>query len=123
MYQVMVVEKDPALAKLYQEELGDAGFKVVTSPDLNQALASLLRKPAHVLVTDVDMVGMRPNAWLRSLRRYHPGGVLLLDRRRRCSQTLGGMDVMAKSSDLSPLVSRLRSMAGSVIWGRPAGVA
>lgn len=117
----MVVESDPSLARLYREELEDAGFGVVIRSDLRRALRSLKGAPAHVLVTSLDLVGGRLEPWMDHLRRVHAGGVVLLGRRRRRSPAIDGLSVLDKSSDLSDLVNRLRDMANTAWWCRASG--
>lgn len=121
MMQVMVIEDDPSLARLYREELEEAGFGVWISQDLGGAVASLRQKPVHILVTDLDAVRGRLDHWVSSLRQVHRGGVLLLGRGSRKLPSIKGLQVMDKTSDLSDLVSTLRGMAGSILWSKAAG--
>lgn len=117
----MVVESDPSLARLYREELEEAGFGVVVRSDLRRALRSLKGAPAHVLVTNLDLVGGRLDHWMEHLRQVHEGGVVLLGRSRRTSPCIKGLSVLDKSSDLTDLVDRLRDMANSAWWQSAGG--
>lgn len=121
MLQIMVVESDPSLARLYREELEDAGFGVVVRSDLGRALRSLKGAPAHVLVTSLDLVGGRLDRWMEHLRQVHEGGVLLLGRRGHSPPCIEGLSVLDKSSDLTDLVDRLRDMANTAWWQRAGG--
>jgi len=121
MMRILIVERDPSLARLYREELEEAGFGVRVQPDLRGAIRSLKGQPAHVLVTDLEAVGGRPEYWMSHLRQVHEGGVVLLGRGARRLPAIKGLEVMPKSSDLSDLLTCLRGMAGSVLWGRATG--
>jgi DNA-binding response OmpR family regulator len=121
MMRVLIVERDPSLARLYREELEDAGFGVQVQSDLRRALKALKGKPAHVLVTDLEVVGGRLEHWMDHLRQVHKGGVVLLGRQSRRLPAIRGLSVMEKSSDLSRLVNCLQGMAGSAMWSRAAG--
>ena len=121
MLRVLIVERDPSLARLYREELEDAGFGVRVQSDLRSALRSMKGRPAHVLVTDLDCVGGRLEPWMKLLRQVHDGEVVLLGRGARRLPRIDGLSIMQKSSDLTDLVNCLRGMAGSVLWNRAAG--
>ncbi|MBU4276739.1 MAG: hypothetical protein KKC30_08380 [Proteobacteria bacterium] len=121
MLQIMVVESDPSLARLYREELEDAGFRVEVRSDLRRALRTLEGAPAHVLVTNLDLVGGRLENWMDHLRQVHEGGVVLLGRHCRRPPPIEGLSVLDKSSDLSDLVDRLRDMANTAWWQHTGG--
>ncbi|MCF8031808.1 MAG: hypothetical protein K9K66_00545 [Desulfarculaceae bacterium] len=120
--RVLLVERDASLARLYREELEDAGFGVRVSRDLRGALEIMQGDPAHVLVTDLDTMGSRLEHWMEHLRQVHSGGVVLLASRACRLPSIKGMAVIPKSSDVSGLVERLRSMRGKALWGGAAGV-
>jgi DNA-binding response OmpR family regulator len=117
----MIIEGNPSLARLYREELEEAGFGVWVSRDLRGALETLRRSPVDVLVTDLDTVPGRPESWVAALRQIHDGEVLLLGRGTRGLGRIKELRVMEKSSDLSSLVTTLRGMASSLLWSRAAG--
>jgi DNA-binding response OmpR family regulator len=117
MISVMVVERDPSVAWLLDEELAEAGFSVRVLPDLDAALADLRHQPAQVLVTDESSMGGEVGRWLPNARRVHSGPVVVLglDRHRR-PEHCPGLDRLPKSSDLSPLIASLRRQALSLLW-------
>ncbi|MCB2226253.1 MAG: hypothetical protein KQH53_06200 [Desulfarculaceae bacterium] len=122
MMRVVIVERDAILARLYREELEEAGFGVRVSPDLRSAVRIMEGDPAHVLVTDLDTMGGRLDHWMDHLRQVHSGGVLLLASRARRLPAIKGLSVIPKSSDVSGLVSRLRSLCGEALWAGTSGV-
>ncbi|MEW5914670.1 MAG: hypothetical protein AB1814_19100 [Thermodesulfobacteriota bacterium] len=121
MLRVMVIEGNPSLARLYREELEEAGFGVWLCRDLRGAVESLRRSPVDILITDLDTVPSRPEYWLGTLRQVHDGEVLLLGRGNRRLGRIKDLRVVDKSSDLSSLVTTLRRLAPSLLWNRAAG--
>jgi len=119
--RVLLVERDPSLARLYREELEEAGFGVQVRPDLHGAIKAMQGEPPHVLVTDIDALGGRLEHWMTHLRQVHEGGVVLLGSRARRLPAIKGLSVLPKSSDVSGLVNCLRGMAGSLLWSSAAG--
>ena len=109
--RVLVIEKDPALARLYREELEDAGFGVRVIPGLSQAMALLRASPFDVLVTDESSCGMGYMGWLPEVRRIHHGPVVMLGARRKAKCREQGIALMPKTSDLAPLIESLRDRA------------
>ncbi len=110
-----MVERDPALAWLYQEELREAGFRVRVCSTLSTALTILRTQPVHLLVTDLASVGDEPRAWLPRLRRVFSGPVVGLCSRRRRGRAGPGFSLVPKSSDLTPLIS---SVYRHTLWAR-----
>jgi DNA-binding response OmpR family regulator len=120
MINVVVVEGDNTLAKLYQEELEEAGFSVRVRQDLVGAVAELRRSPAHVLVTDMATMGCRPEAWLPNLREVFAGPVVALDHSLKNADQCSDLSVVRKSSDLRPLIKYVRSQALKTLWSHAA---
>ncbi len=117
MISVLLVERDAAVARLYREELAEAGFVVRVLPDLDAALADLRLRPAQVLVTDRDTVGQRLRAWLPQARQVHDGPVVVLGPLREDREEDGqDLALVPKSSDLSPLIHSLRGQALRLLW-------
>ena len=58
MPTVLVVEDEAALCALYQQELEDLGYDVVTASSGAAALAVVANQTVHVVVLDIAMPGM-----------------------------------------------------------------
>ncbi len=122
MIQVVVVEGNRTLAKLYLEELSEAGFAVRVRPDLEQALLDLRHSPAHILVADQESAGSHPRRWLERVRRVHAGPLLVLAQPRRLREPAGGDWLrVEKKPDLSGLIASLKGQTAAVMWTRAAG--
>jgi len=70
--RVLVVEDDDAMRALLAEEIGAAGHVVAASSGGAQALAHLETHPVDVVVTDLEMPGMRGNELLTRIREREP---------------------------------------------------
>ncbi len=120
MLRLLLVERDPALAWLYKEELEEAGFKVRVSDGLNSARAALRDQPAHLLVGDINSLGPCLELSLPRLREVHSGPMLLLGSVGKGRGRRLGLPVVGKSSDLKPLISTLRKQALPFLWSHSA---
>lgn len=118
MLQVLVVERDPVVGHLYNEELKDAGFQVKVARGLDEALNWLRGKPVDVVVTDQASCERPRNYWLPQLRKLHHGPVVVLS--PRCGRELPGDNLweVLKSSDLTCLITSLRKRVTVNTWGR-----
>lgn len=117
--RVVVVEKDPVVARLYREELGEAGFAVQVLPDIEVAVVRLAQEPAQVVVTDLGSTGGRFKRWLPQVRQVHGGPVFVLGRTLETPpQEDGELRIMPKTSDVAPLIASLRSEALRLSWSR-----
>ncbi|MFH1060418.1 MAG: hypothetical protein V1797_17280 [Pseudomonadota bacterium] len=117
--RVVVVEKDPAVARLYREEIGDAGFAVQVLPDLEMAMVRLAQEPAQMVVTDLGSAHGRLRSWLPQVRRVHGGPLFILG--RSCEMTAPDDDelrILPKTSDIAPLIASLRREALRLSWSR-----
>ena len=69
---VLLVDDDPAVAKVLGALLGQAGLSVHTASRGDEALALLGRKPIDVVVSDVRMPGMSGLELLAEVGRSWP---------------------------------------------------
>jgi PAS domain S-box-containing protein len=69
---VLVVEDEPALARVITRILGNAGYHVVSAANGEDALAADEQRPCGVLLTDVIMPGMSGRRLAECLRERRP---------------------------------------------------
>ncbi|MBE0478522.1 response regulator [Candidatus Aerophobetes bacterium] len=58
MYELLVVENEESLRKLYQEELEEEGYGVVCVSSAKEALDKIREGHFHLVVLDIKMPGM-----------------------------------------------------------------
>lgn len=119
MPQVLVVEKDPTLARLYHDELQDAGFEVQVMYHLEEALLWMEARRVDVLVTDESSCGHGYNWWLPRVRRVHEGPVVMLSPPGQAKAHEKGLSMLPKTSDLRPLIRSVRAQVLGSLWGPP----
>ena len=123
MIKVLVVERDPSLAWLYQEELEEAGFMVGVERGLWDAVAACRCSPPQVLVTDLESLADNSGYWMTRLRQVYRGPVVLITDAKKLPRHLDGLTVIPKTSDLGPLVASLRSHRAEILWsGATTGI-
>jgi hypothetical protein len=121
MIEVVVVERDRALGRLYQEELSEAGFGVRVRRGVREACACLRRQPAHILVTDLNSVDGNLAGGLADLREVHRGPLFLLGpAKARRDLSVPDLPLIDKSSDLSALICHLRGRSIDAMWSKAA---
>jgi hypothetical protein len=124
MIEVVVVERDRALGRLYQEELSEAGFDVRVRRGVREACACLRSQPAHILVTDLNSVEGSLSGGLADLREVHRGPLFLLGpAKARRDLPSSDLPLIDKSSDLSGLICHLRGRSLGVMWSKAAAAA
>lgn len=57
---VLVIEDDPHLQLLYRDELTEAGYRVLTARDTDEAFATVAREPLDVIILDLCGRETRP---------------------------------------------------------------
>lgn len=71
---ILVVEDSPELRKVYQQQLEEAGHRVVTAPDGHDALDTALRLQPDLILMDLEMPefdGIQALTSLKTDARYH----------------------------------------------------
>jgi len=116
---VLVVEQHEPLARLYQEELEEAGYRVKVLANLEDALAFLRQGPVDVLVAGEPAVDSRD--WLPNLRNIYNGPVMILTNRLESPWRRGNVSLLPKSHDLGPMLRTLRGQALGSWWSRNSG--
>lgn len=69
---ILVVEDDPAMRALLQEQLLEAGHQVFGAADGSEGLDQVMRQSIDVVVTDLKMPGMKGEDLLGAIRTHDP---------------------------------------------------
>jgi PleD family two-component response regulator len=136
--RVLVVEDEPAIARLLQVELGASGFDVALAGDGSEALAACLEDPPDVVIADVMMPRLDGFELVRHLRadpRTESVSIIMLTARGLTADKLVGLtagadDYLTKPFDNEELVTRVRGVlrrarymrAQSPLTGLPGNV-
>ncbi len=111
--RILVVEDDSALAQALSDTLSLSGYEVEIAGDGEQALALLERRPADMVLTDVQMRPMDGQTLLRHLRSRHADlPVLVMTAYGTVEQAvqamkLGAVDYLAKPFEVDALLEKV----------------
>ncbi len=78
--QLLVAEDDADMRELLQEVLEEAGYRVVSAGDGREAMALIerTREPLELVITDVQMPGVKGDELLRATRSARPEAPVLV---------------------------------------------
>jgi DNA-binding response OmpR family regulator len=113
MSNLLIVEDDPSLRKLYESEFAEEGYEVAGASSGEEALIRLQTDPPQVVVLDIRMSGMDGLDVLRRILKDKPEIAVVLNsayptyKQNFASWSADGYVV--KSSDLTELKSAVAS--------------
>jgi two-component system response regulator MprA len=114
--RVLVVEDDPAIARVLEPELGEAGYRVEVAPAGAEGLAAMEREQPDLVVLDVRLPDMDGLSVCRRARRSgHDMPILMLTALDRVGDRVVGLDAgaddyLAKPFAIEELLARLRAL-------------
>jgi len=71
MYTILVVDDEASIRALYQAELEEAGYTVLSAPDGPSARKILKEKEVHLVVLDIKLKGESGLQILQEITREH----------------------------------------------------
>jgi DNA-binding response OmpR family regulator len=122
---VLVVEDDPAIARLLEVELGEAGYDVELAATGARGLAAVERDEPAFLLLDVRLPDIDGLSVCRQARRSgHGMPILMLTALDRVGDRVLGLDAgaddyLAKPFAIEELLARLRALARRAAPERP----
>ncbi|MGP9665486.1 sigma-54-dependent transcriptional regulator [Halomonas sp. AOP22-C1-8] len=106
---LLVVEDDPAIRELLEEELNDAGYQTLGVPSAEEAIALLSHTPVAMMITDVRLPGMTGIQLLQQIRQSGSElGIIVITAFGTIDQAvealkLGANDFLTKPLDLDAI--------------------
>ena len=111
---ILVVEDDTNQRALYEEELGDEGYNILTAGDGKEALACVARQKPDLIVLDVNMPAMDGLDTLARLLESDAKIPVVLNTAyasyRDSFQSWSADAYVVKSSDLSELKATVKRL-------------
>ena len=123
--RLLVVDDDPDVRDSLRRALGYAGYSVTTAANGLDALSSLSRSPADLVILDVLMPMLDGLDTCRALRdRGSAAPVLVLTARDSVDDRVAGLDsgaddYLTKPFDFKELLARLRALSRRITQIRP----
>ena len=114
--RVLVVEDDPAIARVLELELGEAGYRVEVSGAGGPGLAAMERERPDLVILDIRLPDMDGLSVCRRARRAgHDMPILMLTALDRVGDRVVGLDAgaddyLAKPFAIEELLARLRAL-------------
>jgi len=123
METVLVVEDEAHQRLLYEWELGDEGYRVITAADLEEASEAIARDPPDCIVLGTGRDQRTTGERLESFARNQGSIPLVINATSR--ELCGRMaqcpaaDCLVKSSDVGQLTDHVRALlSGRATWRR-----
>jgi DNA-binding response OmpR family regulator len=112
---VLLVDDDALLRRSLAFNLEQAGYRVSTTANAEDALALVVRDPPDLIVLDIGLPGMDGLAALQHFRSRVGAPVIFLTARRReldevLGLELGADDYVSKPFDLDVLLARIKTV-------------
>ncbi len=114
MKKILCVDDDLSLLHLYQEELSEAGYKVILAEDGKQAMEKFKEEKPQAVVMDIRMPTMDGIETLNAMLGYDRQIPIILNtafpQYRENFMTWGAEAYVIKSSDLKELKHKIREV-------------
>jgi two-component system KDP operon response regulator KdpE len=123
--RVLVVDDDPALRRLLEASLPDAGYQVETAVESQAALEAAIQRAPDVILLDVMLPGVDGFSLCRQLREWSSAPIIMLTARAAEKDVvlglqLGADDYVTKPFRPNELVARIEAVLRRA---QPASVA
>jgi len=115
MKTILVVDDEPRIAQIARDYLEEAGFRVITASNGNDALAAARRSSPDLIVLDLALPGLDGIDVTRAVRRESNVPIVMLTARVEESDKLVGLEIGADDYVTKPfspkeLVARVRAV-------------
>ena len=117
MKTILVVDDEKHICLLYEEELSDAGYHVVTASNGRQALEMIARQTPDLVLLDIKMPEMDGAEFLRQLREFNTDLPIIIstaygDYMQQDYSVWLSDDYFVKSADIDVLKAKVRDILG-----------
>lgn len=116
MKKILLVDDDESIQLLYQEELQEEGYEVVSAMNGEEALEQFRQKEPDLVILDIQMPGLNGIEVLRQLKTINSAiPVILSSAYHDYKQDLGAWasdDYVVKSADSEDLKAAIRKLIG-----------
>ena len=114
MKSILLVEDDPNLGNLYDEELSDEGYHVLRAGNGREGVEMSGQMRPDIVVTDINMPGMDGLEMIERMLAAQPGLPFIInsayDSYKDSFRSWSAEAFVSKSSDLSELKLRIQQV-------------
>ncbi|MEM8531787.1 MAG: ATP-binding protein [Chloroflexota bacterium] len=112
---VLVIDDDPAIRRLLETGLGDAGYSVQTVMETQTALDVIVKQPPDVVVLDLMLPGMDGFSLCKQLREWTNVPIVMLTARTAEQDVVAGLqggadDYVTKPFRMNEFLARLEAV-------------
>ena len=115
MKTVLIVDDEPCMLRVLQFALERAGYRVMTEPDGQAALARVLAEPPDAMISDIKMPHMDGRELVKAIQQAMPDrqfpvfvmSSLTAREEREWVRAIGSVEFLEKPISPRQLVSRL----------------
>jgi DNA-binding response OmpR family regulator len=113
--RILVVDDDPALRRLLETSLPDAGYQVQTVVEAQAAVETVIQQPPDVILLDVMLPGMDGFTLCKQLREWTSVPIIMLTARAAEKDVvlglqLGADDYVTKPFRSNELIARIEAV-------------
>jgi DNA-binding response OmpR family regulator/signal transduction histidine kinase len=113
--EVLVVDDDPALRRLLETSLPDAGYRVQTAIEAQAALEMVIQQPPDIILLDIMLPGADGFTLCKQLREWTTVPIIMLTARAAEKDVvlglqLGADDYLTKPFRASELLARIEAV-------------
>jgi len=114
--RILVVDDEEGIRLLYQDELKDAGYEVVTAASGEEALRIVEKQRPDLITLDIKMARMDGADFLQELRKVHRDLPVIVctayDDYRQDFRLWASDGFVTKSSDIAELKAKIKELLG-----------
>jgi CheY-like chemotaxis protein len=114
--RILVVDDEEGIRLLYQDELKDAGYEVVTAGNGEEALRIVEKQRPDLITLDIKMARMDGTDFLQKLRKVHRDLPVIVctayDDYRQDFRLWASDGFVTKSSDIAELKAKIKELLG-----------
>jgi CheY-like chemotaxis protein len=116
MKRILVVDDEESIRLLFQEELTDIGYEVVTAESGEEALRMVKQQKPDLITLDIRMAQMDGSEFLQELRKMYRDLPVVVctayDDYRQDFRLWASDGFITKSSDISELKAKITELLG-----------
>lgn len=110
----MIVDDDPNLRLLYQKELAEDNYAIITAENAEEALDKLSHEGCQLVVLDIEMPEVSGLELVTRIKKDSPDTKVILNSAypmyKADFKSWLADDYLVKSSDLSPLKEKIKQI-------------
>ena len=115
MFKIMIVEDDPTIARLLEENLGKWGYEAYRCERLDDVLGEFVRTKPHLLLLDISLPFFNGYHWCEMVRKTSTAPIVFISSNTGSmdivmAMSMGGDDFITKPFDMAVVVAKIGAL-------------